>query len=354
MITLIRIVVGVTAAIIPIVVGLILMGFLLLAEEPAVAGADLGPDGTPLLLGRSRLTPEQLTTWWNQTGYTSASTVDGPTLMRLYTDAGAGLGVRADLAVAHAALETGYFQTFPAGPGGNNNLANGAVADSGGQSTLASYATASDGVISHVALLREFADPEYNGAPVHAPEPGCCTTVGTFSEAWSADPAYTTSLLAIYDAMLASAGLAFDGPSSDGRPTPTPAGPVALATTDGITVAASVAPHVHALVQAAAADGLRLSGGGYRSADQQVALRRAHCGPSDYDIYDKPSSQCSPPTARPGRSQHEQGLAIDFQCNGRLITGHANPCFQWLAANAADHGFFNLKSEPWHWSTNGR
>ncbi len=26
---------------------------------------------------------------------------------------------------------------------------------------------------------------------------------------------------------------------------------------------------------------------------------------------------------------------------------------QWLAANASSYGFYNLPSEPWHWSTTG-
>ena len=28
--------------------------------------------------------------------------------------------------------------------------------------------------------------------------------------------------------------------------------------------------------------------------------------------------------------------------------------FQWLAANAPSYGFYNLWSEPWHWSIDGR
>ncbi len=50
---------------------------------------------------------------------------------------------------------------------------------------------------------------------------------------------------------------------------------------------------------------------------------------------------------------HERGLAIDFTCNGSLISGHGNPCYQWLSAHAAAYGFYNLPSEAWHWSVNG-
>jgi D-alanyl-D-alanine carboxypeptidase len=51
---------------------------------------------------------------------------------------------------------------------------------------------------------------------------------------------------------------------------------------------------------------------------------------------------------------HERGLAIDVMSSGRLITSRADPAFRWLQANAARYGFFNLPSEPWHWSTNGQ
>jgi LAS superfamily LD-carboxypeptidase LdcB len=99
-----------------------------------------------------------------------------------------------------------------------------------------------------------------------------------------------------------------------------------------------------------------LGGGGYRSSRSQVELRISHCGGySSYAIYQRPASQCRPPTARPGQSMHERGLAIDFTCEGGgTIRSHSSPCYQWLAAHGADYGLSNLPSEPWHWSTNGR
>jgi hypothetical protein len=121
----------------------------------------------------------------------------------------------------------------------------------------------------------------------------------------------------------------------------------------GIQVDRSIADQLGAMLDAAAADGITLGGGGYRSSDSQIALRRAHCGSSDYAIYEMPPGQCHPPTARPGQSMHEQGLAIDFTYQGRVISSHSSPAFQWLASHAASYGFYNLPSEPWHWSVNG-
>jgi peptidoglycan hydrolase CwlO-like protein len=121
----------------------------------------------------------------------------------------------------------------------------------------------------------------------------------------------------------------------------------------GIYVHTSIANNVRNLLNAATAAGFSLRGGGYRDPAAQIATRRANCGPTYYDIYEKPSSQCTPPTARPGRSMHERGLAIDFTSAGRLITTRSDPAFVWLSNNAARFGLFNLPSEPWHWSING-
>ena len=128
---------------------------------------------------------------------------------------------------------------------------------------------------------------------------------------------------------------------------------VSLTTVRGITVASSIAGNLERLLSAADSDGMHFGGTGYRSYEGQVAARRSHCGSSDYDVYSKPASQCHPPTARPGQSMHEQGLAIDFTYNGSVIRGHDNAGFRWLRANAARFGFYNLPSEAWHWSVNG-
>lgn len=120
----------------------------------------------------------------------------------------------------------------------------------------------------------------------------------------------------------------------------------------GIRVHQSIAGNLANLLSAAAADGIHLSGGGYRDPAGQIAVRRNNCGTSHYAIYEMPASACRPPTARPGRSMHERGLAIDFTSGGRTLT-RGSAAFAWMKANAARFGFYNLPSEPWHWSTNG-
>jgi septal ring factor EnvC (AmiA/AmiB activator) len=131
-----------------------------------------------------------------------------------------------------------------------------------------------------------------------------------------------------------------------------------LVTVGGITVAAELGPSLRALLDAARADGIVLGGSGYRSPDAQAALRRTNGCP---DVWTSPASSCRVPTAIPGSSEHEKGLAVDFTYQGRTIcfprssaNCHGNPAFDWLRANAGRYGLRNLPSEAWHWSTTGR
>lgn len=123
-----------------------------------------------------------------------------------------------------------------------------------------------------------------------------------------------------------------------------------LVTVGGITVAASIAGDLRSMLDAAAAAGIRLGGYGYRDINVQIQLRRQNCGSSNYAIWQMPADACSPPTARPGLSWHEMGLAVDFTYGGSFINSRSNPAFVWMASNASRFGFSNLPSEPWHWS----
>ncbi len=125
-----------------------------------------------------------------------------------------------------------------------------------------------------------------------------------------------------------------------------------LSTVGGITVASSIAGQLASLLNAASAAGFTLGGSGYRDSSGQIALRRQNCGSSDYAIYQMPPEQCSPATAIPGRSKHEQGLAVDFTIDGHTLRT-SDGAYRWMVSNAASYGFVNLPGEPWHWSVGG-
>lgn len=62
-------------------------------------------------------------------------------------------------------------------------------------------------------------------------------------------------------------------------------------------------------------------------------------------LYDKFKRTGSPPTARPGRSNHQSGTAVDFQTGGGT-----SKAYFWLVRNAIKYGFVRtVKKETWHW-----
>ncbi len=129
-----------------------------------------------------------------------------------------------------------------------------------------------------------------------------------------------------------------------------PTGPVdesQIAPVKGLTTGChtSIAEKANDMMEAARRDGVILTGSCWRDSAKQILLRKQNCP----DWQNSKSSDCSPPTAKPGTSNHEKGLAIDFGNCGRGST-----CFNWLSKNAATYGFKNLPSESWHWSVNGQ
>ena len=128
---------------------------------------------------------------------------------------------------------------------------------------------------------------------------------------------------------------------------------VACPSGGSVQVAGDISGSVERLLTDAAEAGISMCGYGYRDPADQIAVRRANCCTSTYAIYQAPSSYCSPPTARPGTSMHEQGLAIDFTSGGGGTIGSGTAAYRWLKANAANYGLYNLPGEPWHWSVDG-
>lgn len=126
---------------------------------------------------------------------------------------------------------------------------------------------------------------------------------------------------------------------------------IRLCDAGGITVNAQIAANVLALLKKSALDGIRLTGGGFRTMQQQISLRTSNGCP---DVYDAPAKSCATPTARPGYSNHQMGLAIDFSSNGSTIRSKSSPGFIWLNTNAINYGLKNFPDEAWHWSVDGR
>ncbi len=100
------------------------------------------------------------------------------------------------------------------------------------------------------------------------------------------------------------------------------------------------------LVAAAAKDGVVMRAEStYRTMEHQQELcnQNTACASGDYTK-----------VAKPGTSNHQMGLAIDFaQADGSSAIDTGDQWFNWLAANASKFGIKNYPVESWHWSATG-
>jgi hypothetical protein len=312
--------------------------------------------GSPTILGPPTQTVGNLTRWWDDTRRSQPTRLAMPIddVITLYLSEGDAEGVRGDLAFAQAVHETGYFTSSDTA---RNNFAG--IAHYDHADTGRTFPDPLTGIRAHIQLLKKFA--ANNNAPLaHADVAPDATARATrwrqLARNWATAPDYWTKISGLHHSMVTATGRHDPGPATatdqcpaeiTGRPSRLDAR--SLTTVRGITVHPSIAAQLDVLLIAAEEDGLTLTGTGYRGTQRQIELRIAHCGSTRYAIYEAPASSCSPPTARPGASMHERGLAIDFHgCASR-----STACWRWLEANAANYGIYNLPSEPWHWSTNG-
>ena len=115
---------------------------------------------------------------------------------------------------------------------------------------------------------------------------------------------------------------------------------------NGLVVNASIATQYQSVISQMSDLGYSLYvTDGFRTLSDQLDRRRVNCGPTHYDLWEKPNLECSPPTAIPGESRHEQGLAGDF---GGFL--YHNQQFEDMNDIAPKLGICNYYPvEPWHW-----
>jgi hypothetical protein len=191
---------------------------------------EIADDGTPSILGASRLTATDLRAWWTGTGRSQPPRLGIAIgdLIALYVSEGDAEGVRGDLALAQAVLETGYFSNSDTA---NNNFAG--IAHYDGAASGSGFSDPIIGVRAQIQLLKKYALG--NDAPLAnpdvAPNAGAsATTWGGLAGTWASDPNYWSSLSTVYEAMQPYAGTAPNQPATAAStgPASCPAGGLAM------------------------------------------------------------------------------------------------------------------------------
>lgn len=168
--------------------------------------AEVVADGTPSILGPATLTAAQLDAWWRSTGRAQPGRLHAAIadVVALYLSEGEIEGVRGDLAVAQAILETGWFTS---GDTGRNNFAG--IAHYDHATAGRAFDTPAEGVRAHIQLLKKYAAG--NDTPLARPDvsPNAgahADTWGQLAGTWATDPGYWTAISGVYSQMVTFAG----------------------------------------------------------------------------------------------------------------------------------------------------
>lgn len=102
-----------------------------------------------------------------------------------------------------------------------------------------------------------------------------------------------------------------------------------------------LAGRIQSLIAGARNAGFNITpGSGYRSEEEQAKLRTENGCP---DVWNSPASACRVPTAIPGHSNHNHGLAMDLNFGGNKAAA------AWANEHGADYGLvFPVRGEDWH------
>ena len=181
------------------------VGLLQLGGSPAHRAAD----PTLSILGPSQLSAQQLASWLETPVGGGLEPGRAAELATAYVEEGEAVGVRGDVAVAQAVLETGGFRFT-----GSNNFAGIGHCDSCPRGFA--YPTLREGVRAQVQLLRAYADADLDptslpGGPVAGLSlgalsvKGCCESWWGLTGVWATALHYGGSILRLYESAVAHA-----------------------------------------------------------------------------------------------------------------------------------------------------
>ena len=171
-----------------------------------LATGEIADDGTPSIIGPSVLTVADLRSWWASTGRGQPPRlgIDIGDLIALYLSEGDAEGVRGDLALAQAVLETGHFTNSDTAI---NNFAG--IAHYDDAASGSAFRDPVIGVRAQIQLLKKYAlgnDAQLANADVSPNAGATATTWGGLAGTWASADNYWTSLSSVYEAMRAHAG----------------------------------------------------------------------------------------------------------------------------------------------------
>ena len=194
----------------------------LTAAPSTTCGGDVAPeeDGTPSILGPSALTVADLRAWWASTGRAQPArlgiAIDD--LLALYISESAAEGVRGDMALAQAVLETGHFTNSDTS---RHNYAG--IAHYDGSASGTPFASPLVGVRAQIQLLKKYAlgNDATLANPNVAPRAGAsATTWGGLAGSWASATNYWTVLSSMYDSIAAHAVASSTPGAADTSPAP--------------------------------------------------------------------------------------------------------------------------------------
>jgi hypothetical protein len=155
-------------------------------------------DGSPSILGPPAMSADDLVNAWNASGrgQPPALTVPIAEVLESYVGIGEAEGVRGDLALAQAIVETGWFTSDNTT---RNNFAG--IGDHGEDTIGGAFPDAVTGVQAHIQLLKKFAagNRVALALPDAAPRAKArAETWGQLAGTWASDPNYWDVVARVY------------------------------------------------------------------------------------------------------------------------------------------------------------